>query len=56
MSKKVKLILIGLVVLVAVLGGLKYAGAFGKKEGTKVTAEKVQLRNSVYLFFFNLLK
>jgi HlyD family secretion protein len=44
MSKKVKLILIGLVVLVAVLGGLKYAGAFGKKEGTKVTAEKVQLR------------
>jgi len=44
MSKKVKLILIGLVVLVAVLGGLKYAGVFGKKEGTKVTAEKVQLR------------
>ena len=44
MSKKVKLILIGLVVLVAVLGGLKYAGVFGKKEGTKVTAEKVQRR------------
>ena len=44
MSKKVKLILIGLVVLIAVLGGLKYAGVFGKKEGTKVTAEKVQLR------------
>ena len=44
MSKKVKLILIGLVVLIAVLGGLKYAGLFGKKEGTKVTAEKVQLR------------
>ena len=44
MSKKVKLILIGLVVLVAVLGGLKYAGVFGKKEGIKVTAEKVQLR------------
>lgn len=44
MSKKVKLILIGLVVLVSVLGGLKYAGVFGKKEGTKVTAEKVQLR------------
>ena len=44
MSKKVKWILIGLVVLVAVLGGLKYAGIFGKKEGTKVTAEKVQRR------------
>jgi HlyD family secretion protein len=44
MSKKVKLILIGLVVLIAILGGLKYAGVFGKKEGTKVTAEKVQLR------------
>ncbi len=44
MSKKVKLILIGLVVLIAVIGGLKYAGVFGKKEGTKVTAEKVQLR------------
>ena len=44
MSKKVKWILIGLVVLVAVLGGLKYAGVFGKKEGTKVTAEKVQRR------------
>ena len=44
MSKKVKLILIGLVVLIAVLGGLKYAGVFGKKEGTKVTAEKVQPR------------
>jgi HlyD family secretion protein len=44
MSKTVKWILIGLVVLVAVLGGLKYAGIFGKKEGTKVTAEKVQRR------------
>jgi HlyD family secretion protein len=44
MSKTVKWILIGLVVLVAVLGGLKYAGVFGKKEGTKVTAEKVQRR------------
>jgi HlyD family secretion protein len=44
MSKTVKWILIGLVLLVAVLGGLKYAGVFGKKEGTKVTAEKVQRR------------
>jgi HlyD family secretion protein len=44
MSKTVKWILIGLVLIVAVLGGLKYAGVFGKKEGTKVTAEKVQRR------------
>jgi HlyD family secretion protein len=47
MSKTVKWILIGLVILVAVLGGLKYAGVFGKKEGTKVTAEKVQRRTII---------
>ena len=44
MSKTVKWILIGLVVLVLGLIGLKAAGVFGKDEGTKVTAEKVQKR------------
>lgn len=44
MSKTVKWILIGLVVLVLGLVGLKAAGVFGKDEGTKVTAEKVQKR------------
>ena len=44
MSKTVKWILIGLAVLVIVLVVLKAAGAFGKEEGTKVTAEKVQQR------------
>jgi HlyD family secretion protein len=45
MSKKVKWIIISLVLLIAVLAGLKMAGVFGKEEGTKVTAEKVQRRN-----------
>ena len=44
MSTTVKWILIGLVVLVLGLIGLKAAGVFGKDEGTKVTAEKVQKR------------
>ncbi len=44
MSKTVKWILIGLVILVLGLIGLKAAGVFGKDEGTKVTAEKVQKR------------
>lgn len=44
MSKTVKWILIGLAVLVIVLVALKYAGVFGKDEGIKVTAEKVQNR------------
>lgn len=44
MSKTVKWILIGLVALVLLLVGLKAAGVFGKDEGTKVTAEKVQKR------------
>jgi len=44
MSKTVKWILIGLVVLVVALGALKAAGVFGKKEGTKVTSEKAQKR------------
>lgn len=44
MSKTVKWILIGLVALVLLLVGLKFAGVFGKDEGIKVTAEKVQKR------------
>ncbi|MEJ7587659.1 MAG: efflux RND transporter periplasmic adaptor subunit [Ferruginibacter sp.] len=44
MSKTVKWILIALVILVAVLGALKAAGVFGKNEGIRVTAEKVQKR------------
>ena len=44
MSKTVKWILIGLAVLIIVLVALKFAGVFGKDEGTKVTAEKVQKR------------
>lgn len=45
MSKTVKWILISTVLLLVVLVGLKAAGAFGKDEGKKVTAEKVQQRN-----------
>ncbi|MFT3683054.1 MAG: efflux RND transporter periplasmic adaptor subunit [Ferruginibacter sp.] len=45
MSKTVKWILICSVLLVVALVGLKAAGVFGKDEGTKVTAEKAQLRN-----------
>ncbi len=44
MSKTVKWILIGLAVLIIVLVALKFAGVFGKDEGIKVTAEKVQKR------------
>lgn len=47
MSKTVKWILISLVILVVLLGALKAAGVFGEKEGTKVTAEKVQKRNII---------
>ena len=47
MSKTVKWILISLVILIAGLVGLKAAGVFGKEEGTKVTAEKVQKRNII---------
>ncbi len=45
MSKTVKWILISTVLLLVVLLGLKVAGAFGKDEGKKVTAEKVQRRS-----------
>lgn len=44
MSKTVKWILIGLGVLVVLLVILSKAGVFGKDEGLKVTAEKVQKR------------
>lgn len=44
MSKTVKWILISLVFLLVLLGVLKAAGVFGKEEGIKVTAEKVQKR------------
>ncbi|MFZ4058000.1 MAG: efflux RND transporter periplasmic adaptor subunit [Ferruginibacter sp.] len=44
MSKKVKWILISLGVILIILTVLKFTGAFGKDEGTKVTAEKVQRR------------
>ncbi len=47
MSKTVKWILIGLVILVVALGALKAAGVFGKKEGTKVTVEKAQKRTII---------
>jgi HlyD family secretion protein len=45
MKKKTKWILIGLALLVVSLIVLSKVGAFGKEEGTKVTAEKAQKRN-----------
>jgi HlyD family secretion protein len=45
MKKKTKWILIGLALLIVVLIVLSKVGAFGKEEGTKVTAEKAQKRN-----------
>ena len=44
MSKKLKWILISLGILLVLLVLLSKAGVFGKDEGTKVTAEKVQKR------------
>lgn len=44
MSKSLKWILISLAVLLVVLVVLSKTGVFGKAAGTKVTAEKVQLR------------
>jgi HlyD family secretion protein len=44
MSKTLKWILISLAILLVALVGLSKAGAFGKDEGSKVTAEKVQKR------------
>src|ERR1700749_3843246 len=45
MSKTVKWVLYGTVGLVVLLLLLKAVGVFGKDEGIKVTAEKVQRRN-----------
>jgi HlyD family secretion protein len=44
MSKTVKWLLIGVVAVCVALGVMKALGVFGKDEGTKVTAEKVQKR------------
>src|ERR1700733_9987938 len=45
MNKKLLWILISLAVLIVVLVMLKKSGAFGKDEGTQVSAEKVTKRN-----------
>ncbi len=47
MSKKVKWILAGLAILIVTMVILKLTGVFGEKEGTKVTAEKVQKRTII---------
>jgi HlyD family secretion protein len=44
MSKKLIWIIVGLVVLIGLLVGLKKAGIIGKEEGITVSAEKAQLR------------
>jgi HlyD family secretion protein len=47
MSKKLIWIIVGLVVVIGVLIGLKKAGVIGKEEGTKVTIEKAIKRNII---------
>ncbi len=47
MSKKMRWILVGLLAFVGLLIGLQKAGAFGKDEGTRVTAEKVVKRTII---------
>ena len=47
MSKKTKWILISVILLVVLMVVLSKMGVFGKKEGTKVTAEKVERRNII---------
>ncbi len=47
MSKSTKWILISVAVLVVALGALSMMGAFGKAEGIKVTAEKVEERTII---------
>jgi len=44
MSKKLIWIIVGLVLLIVVLVGLKKAGVLGKEEGITVSAEKAELR------------
>jgi HlyD family secretion protein len=46
-KKKLLWIILGLVVLVILLLGLKSAGVIGKEEGVKVSTEKVQRRNII---------
>lgn len=45
MNKTLKWILISILIILVVLFGLSKAGVFGKNEGIKVTAEKVQKRS-----------
>lgn len=47
MSKKLIWIIVGLVVIIGVIIGLKKAGIIGKEEGIKVTAESVQRRTII---------
>lgn len=47
MSKKLIWIIVGLVVIIGVIIGLKKAGVIGKEEGIKVTAEAVQRRTII---------
>ena len=47
MNKKTKWILIGVGALLVILVVLSKTGVFGKHEGTKVTAEKVQRRTII---------
>ncbi len=47
MNKKLLWIIIGLIVLVGTLLLLKYKGVFGKDEGMKVSAEKVEKRTII---------
>lgn len=47
MNKKLLWIIIGLVVLIVVMIGLKKGGVIGKEEGIKVTAEKAALRTII---------
>ncbi len=47
MNKKLLWIIIGLVVVIAVLIGLKKSGVIGKEEGIKVTADKAVLRTLI---------
>ncbi|MBC6490968.1 efflux RND transporter periplasmic adaptor subunit [Flavihumibacter stibioxidans] len=47
MNKKLVWIIVGVVVLVGGLFGLKQAGVIGKDEGIKVTAEKVEKRTII---------
>lgn len=47
MNKKVLWILIGVIVLILALFGLKKAGVIGKEEGIKVTTEKVERRTII---------